>query len=629
MLKILFIIFIAINLNAFEILKLSKDKINTHTVGFTYFLEETKDLNTPNKVLNNPKLKLSKNNYIGMKSGPYWTQFTIKNELNHNKDFIISSSHAGADYVDVYIYNKDKNLEKKYSLGDMREQANQEILYRNPTFLVNIPANETKTIVTKFYNPGMYKINFNIKDTISFIDKKNTHPLYLDIFIAVIIMIIIATGLLYKFYHSKVYLVILLEAILIPLYTLSVYGYLYELDIGIPLFVISFFAWVILFFIPIARLIFPILFFDLKNKYPKSFVLLILTSSIFIFQALLIIYTRYFDASIIEPFGLLILFSFFIYTFVLLLVAVFMYVKKEPYAIYYLLMQVFIVVMSTIHTLSVIGILSISWYTPHLLHVMLLVDSAFILILQYFSSKNKYQKSLEQNEMLLDQSRFYTIGQTIGHVSHQWKTPLSRLGSTISVIDMLVQTDKSKVGDFVEEKIDSINSHIEEMKFVVDNFSNIYSTSLQKKEFLLKEMIENNIIILFESKIVIKNVEFKLNIDDDLKVNSHKHVLSNIFMILIDNSMDAFDSNSEDKNIIEINCKKQNDNSYEINYSDNAGGIKIEPIEKVFEYFVSTKTQKESSGIGLPLLKLLVTDKLNGTVKVSNSNIGVIFHIRF
>jgi sensor histidine kinase regulating citrate/malate metabolism len=124
-------------------------------------------------------------------------------------------------------------------------------------------------------------------------------------------------------------------------------------------------------------------------------------------------------------------------------------------------------------------------------------------------------------------------------------------------------------------------------------------------------------------------VEFKLNIDDDLKVNSHKHVLSNIFMILIDNSMDAFDSNSEDKNIIEINCKKQNDNSYEINYSDNAGGIKIEPIEKVFEYFVSTKTQKESSGIGLPLLKLLVTDKLNGTVKVSNSNIGVIFNIRF
>ena len=65
-------------------------------------------------------------------------------------------------------------------------------------------------------------------------------------------------------------------------------------------------------------------------------------------------------------------------------------------------------------------------------------------------------------------------------------------------------------------------------------------------------------------------------------------------------------------------------------YKDNAGGIKIEPIEKVFEYFVTTKGTKETNenqGMGLAIVKMLVEDRLSGKITLKNIKNGVCFEI--
>jgi signal transduction histidine kinase len=66
-----------------------------------------------------------------------------------------------------------------------------------------------------------------------------------------------------------------------------------------------------------------------------------------------------------------------------------------------------------------------------------------------------------------------------------------------------------------------------------------------------------------------------------------------------------------------------------LTYKDNAGGIKIKPIEKVFDYFVSSKGDTEGHGIGLAMVKILVEERLDGTISVQNSEDGVVFEICF
>ena len=60
---------------------------------------------------------------------------------------------------------------------------------------------------------------------------------------------------------------------------------------------------------------------------------------------------------------------------------------------------------------------------------------------------------------------------------------------------------------------------------------------------------------------------------------------------------------------------------------DNGGGIKIKPIESIFE---SYGTDKETgSGIGLFIAKTIVEQKFGGKIKVYNTKDGACFEIVF
>ena len=128
---------------------------------------------------------------------------------------------------------------------------------------------------------------------------------------------------------------------------------------------------------------------------------------------------------------------------------------------------------------------------------------------------------------------------------------------------------------------------------------------------------------------ILKNVELKLEIEDAFELNCYEHIFSNIMMILIDNSLDSFQSATLG-NQIKISITKQNKH-YQIDYRDNAGGIKIKPIEKVFEYFISSKedTNTKGHGMGLAIAKMLVEDRLKGKISVKNRDNGVLFRIVF
>ena len=93
-----------------------------------------------------------------------------------------------------------------------------------------------------------------------------------------------------------------------------------------------------------------------------------------------------------------------------------------------------------------------------------------------------------------------------------------------------------------------------------------------------------------------------LNISSDTKIKSFEHIWSNIFLVLIDNSLDAF-QNEDIKKDISIFLKEEK-TSFKVTYIDNAGGIKIKPIESIFEYFVSFKESNYGSGIGLAVINL-------------------------
>ncbi|MGJ0358002.1 ATP-binding protein [Aliarcobacter cryaerophilus] len=138
-----------------------------------------------------------------------------------------------------------------------------------------------------------------------------------------------------------------------------------------------------------------------------------------------------------------------------------------------------------------------------------------------------------------------------------------------------------------------------------------------------KAFEDRKFMIFYVRKLSKVNIIYE--IDKDLKLYSYEHIISNTFLVLFNNSLEASDT-FNDENYIKISANII-DNKTIITYEDNAGGIKIKPIELVFDYFVTSKNNNKSSGIGLAVAKLLIEERLNGKISVTNNDAGAVFTI--
>ena len=100
-----------------------------------------------------------------------------------------------------------------------------------------------------------------------------------------------------------------------------------------------------------------------------------------------------------------------------------------------------------------------------------------------------------------------------------------------------------------------------------------------------------------------------------------------IFINLIQNSKDAFISNKINQKEMKIVTKK--DGSYAIlEIIDNAGGIKNQDIEKIFEPYFTTKHKSSGTGLGLFMSKMICEQAFNGFISFENNQTGVIFTLK-
>ena len=95
---------------------------------------------------------------------------------------------------------------------------------------------------------------------------------------------------------------------------------------------------------------------------------------------------------------------------------------------------------------------------------------------------------------------------------------------------------------------------------------------------------------------------------------------------ILNNAKDALIDNNITNKLVSIEIMEVNQRVHLI-ISDNAGGIPDEIIENIFDPYFSTKDDKNGTGLGLYMTKMIIEEHMNGDITVSNGDNGAIFTI--
>ncbi len=219
-----------------------------------------------------------------------------------------------------------------------------------------------------------------------------------------------------------------------------------------------------------------------------------------------------------------------------------------------------------------------------------------------------------------------SLGQMLANIAHQWRQPLTELNLTLfNMKKASLNHNEKKIEDFYKQSQNLISS----MSITIEDFTNFFNPLKQKRNFEIKNAIIKSLTIL-KKMIEQQDIKIKVDVPIKYKVLGVSNELSQVIINLIQNAKDAFIQNNIQNKEIFITLKEEQSSNKKyalLEIKDNAGGIKDENIEKIFEPYFTTKHKSQGTGLGLFMSKMIVEKSLEGEISHKNLDNGSVFTI--
>ena len=220
-----------------------------------------------------------------------------------------------------------------------------------------------------------------------------------------------------------------------------------------------------------------------------------------------------------------------------------------------------------------------------------------------------------QEQLLIQQSKLASMGEMIANIAHQWRQPLSIISTSATGIK--IQKEMGILDDDSEIKsLDCINENAQYLSNTIEDFRDFF------KKSKIKNLVNLNTLLEKTLKLIITRLKNKkitiINNCTDIEFETYEREMIQVFMNIINNSIDAFENKDYEKFIF-FETKKF-ENKIVINIKDNAGGIDENILDKIFEPYFTTKESKQGTGIGLYMCNEIVVKHFNGEISVENES---------
>lgn len=239
--------------------------------------------------------------------------------------------------------------------------------------------------------------------------------------------------------------------------------------------------------------------------------------------------------------------------------------------------------------------------------------------------QQEIKKRLEHEVLMLEKIRFVTMGEMMDAVAHQWIQPLSLISMYTDDLRQSIEEGIIDKNHFIKT-LNSIEKQNEHMESTLKEFRNFLNPINDDNLFDLNKVVKSSLKLL-EDELEFANIKVLFKKDKESSIKGNAKELQHVVINILHNAKDAFITRAKEDRVIRISTK-QKDSKAMLQIEDNAGGIDILMLDKIFNPYVTTKKTFGSSGIGLYISKLIM-EKHHADISVQNSKEGAKFTLCF
>ena len=238
-------------------------------------------------------------------------------------------------------------------------------------------------------------------------------------------------------------------------------------------------------------------------------------------------------------------------------------------------------------------------------------------------------KTIKDNQdILVERERLATLGQMIGGIAHNLKTPIMSIsGATEGILDLINEyrssigdpevtvSDHKEIANDMEEWSKKIQTHLSYMSDVITTVKGqavAFSDNTTFTSFTIDDFIRQvNILMKHELSHSLVELEETLEVPLNTVVKGNVNSLVQVANNIISNAIQAYNGTPNQKVVLNIYRK---DNLLVIKVQDFAGGIPDSVKSKLFKEMTTTKG-KNGTGLGLFMSYSNIRAHFNGNIR--------------
>ena len=248
--------------------------------------------------------------------------------------------------------------------------------------------------------------------------------------------------------------------------------------------------------------------------------------------------------------------------------------------------------------------------------------------------KEAVEEMRQKEKLLQQQTRLAQMGEMISMIAHQWRQPLSAINSAVIAIETKLRTGRYNLDDpedreaflaFTRERIDNVKEYVKVLSHTIDDFRNFFKPDKQIERLAVEVPVKRALHIV-EASLKAKNIRLRVDLEASPTLSFYPNELMQVILNILKNCEDNFTDRQTPDPAIDI-LLEEHEESVTIRICDNGGGIPQKILPTIFDPYFSTKEEKNGTGLGLYMSKMIVEEHHGGKLIAYNTDKGACFEI--